>query len=464
MYAFYSRPLFLLGVQKMVAATGGNLRKLQSRKEAIVKTMQAMLANDDLTEDQEKEYEEFSDELAAVQKRIDREEQLAQIEREMSTVQDRNRDTQQESNDRIGKVKDNRADDPMKGFKSPREFFNAVREVGQGGVRDERLNILRITGGMQATAGSDEHSTQDDARGGFLVPEAMLPGMLKTDPEPDPMLGRLTNVPMGAPIVHMNARVDKNHSTSVSGGLTVARRMETGTPSDSRMEFEQVKMQAYSLYGLTYATEELLTDSPMTVAALLQNGFRDEFTSHMIDERLNGTGAGEHMGIMNSPCLVTVSEDDSQTADTITATNVINMRARCWGYQNAVWLANHDCLPQLMQLSLVSGSATVMLYQQSLQDDKPDMLLGRPIFYTEYCQTIGDKGDIVLGNWTQYLEGLYQPLQTAESVHVRFLQNERTFKVSLRNAGAPWWRSALTPKNSSSTLSPFVVMEARTGT
>lgn len=448
----------------MVAATGGNLRKLQSRKAAVVKAMKELIADDELDDDQEAEYEAYEQELEALETKIGREQKLAELEKGMESVQDRNRDTEEEANDRIGKVVDNRAKDPMKGFKNPREFFNAVRVVGQGGKRDERLNLLRVTHDMSATAGSDEHSTQDDAYGGFLVPEAMLPGMLRTEPEPDPMLGRLANVPMGAPIVHMNARVDKNHSTSVSGGLTVSRKMETAAASDSRMEFEQVRLQAYSLFGLTYATEELLTDSPMTIAALLQNGFRDEFTSHMIDERLNGTGAGEHMGIMNSPCLITVSEDQSQTADTITATNVINMRSRCWGYQNAVWLANQDCMPQLMQLSLVSGSATVMLYQQSLQDDKPDMLLGRPIYYTEYCQTLGDKGDIVLGNWTQYLEGTYQQLETAESVHVRFLNNERTFRVSLRNAGAPWWRSALTPKNSSSTLSPFVVMEARTGT
>lgn len=442
----------------------GKLRKLQSEKKALVKVMDAMLQSDELTEEQETEYEAYSADLDDLNKAIARHEKLAEAEREMAAVPDRNRDTEKEAKDRIGNVTDNRAKDPMKGFKTPREFFNAVRVAGQGGRRDERLNLLRVTPDMGATAGSDEHSTQDDAYGGFLVPEAMLPGMLRTEPEPDPMLGRLTNVPMGSPIVNMNARVDKNHSTSVSGGLTVSRKMETGAASDSRMEFEQVKLQAYSLFGLTYATEELLADSPITIAALLQNGFRDEFTSHMIDERLNGTGAGEHMGIMNSPCLITVSEDSSQTADTITATNVINMRSRCWGYQNAVWLANQDCMPQLMQLSLVSGSATVMLYQQSLQDDKPDMLLGRPIYYTEYCQTLGDKGDIVLGNWTQYLEGTYQQLETAESVHVRFLNNERAFRMSLRNAGAPWWRSALTPKNSTSTLSPFVVMEARTGT
>lgn len=91
----------------------------------------------------------------------------------------------------------------------------------------------------------------------------------------------------------------------------------------------------------------------------------------------------------------------------------------------------------------------------------PDMLLGRPIYYSEFASKLGDVGDIILGNWSQFLEGIYQPLQSAESVHVRFLNHERTFKFWLRNAGAPWWRSALTPAKSSDTLSPFVTLAAR---
>ncbi len=439
----------------MVTATSGQLRKLQNRKAAVVKCMRELVDdNNELTEEQEAEYEGFETDLAALEKSIAREEKLAEAERNMAAVPDRNQDTKKESSDRIGKIEDNQLKDPMKGFKSPRDFFSAVAEARNGRM-DSRLKPL------QSAAGSDEHSTQDDAYGGFLVPEAMLPEFLRTEPEPDPMLGRLANIPMNAPVVNLNARVDKNHSSSVSGGLTVTRTMETQASTSSRMAFEKVRLEAYSLFGLSYVTEELLVDSPVTIAALLQQGFRDEFTSNMINERLNGTGAGEHLGIMNSDCLVSVAKEGGQSADTIQIENLIKMSARCWGYDKAVWLANHDCKPELFSLNLASGSAGAIFYQPSLSADMPDMLLGRPIVYTEYCKTVGDKGDIVLGNWSQYLEGLYQPLKSDESVHVRFLNNERAFRLSLRNAGAPWWRSALTPKNSSDTLSPFVVLDAR---
>ena len=52
-------------------------------------------------------------------------------------------------------------------------------------------------------------------------------------------------------------------------------------------------------------------------------------------------------------------------------------------------------------------------------------------------------------------------IQSAESVHVRFENHERTFKLWTRNCGAPWWRSALTPNKGANSLSPIVLLAAR---
>jgi HK97 family phage major capsid protein len=263
-------------------------------------------------------------------------------------------------------------------------------------------------------------------------------------------------------LVGVLARTDKDHTTSVSGGLIVTRRAETQAGQSSRMQTELVRLVALPLFGISYATEEILQDSAISFIAILEQGFKDQFISKKIDERLNGTGAGEYLGVLNSPCTISVTKDQSQTATTITATNVINMRAQCWHYEKALWLANHDCMPQLMQLVLAtSGGYPYSIYHTSLATDAPDMLFGRPIIYTEYCQTLGTAGDLVLGNWSQFLEGVYQPLKSAESIHVRFETHERTFKFWERNAGAPWWRSSLTPKRSSKKLSPFITLATR---
>lgn len=354
-------------------------------------------------------------------------------------------------------------EDPKRGFPTIRHFLldvmreaRGLRPANKDGLR--LLSLERIE--AQRTAGSDEQGVYDDAAGGFLVPEGYSPELLSVAAESDPLAGLTTNIPMQSPVVNLPARTDKDHSSSVTGGLTVGRNAETVAATASRMTVEKVSMHVHDMYGLAYATENLITDSPISIIAILQAGFRDEFGAAILEERLNGTGVGQFLGIMASPALVTVAKETGQTADTIVYQNVVKMRSRCWGYGAAVWLANHDTFPQLAQMSLSVGTGGSAVWFVNAQEDAPAMLLGRPIHFTERCATVGDLGDIVLVNPTQYLEGTYQPLQTAESIHVRFTNHERAFKFWLRNAGAPWWRSALTPKRGS-TLSPFVTLAAR---
>ena len=386
-------------------------------------------------------------------------------------------------NSRVGAP---RADnDPRRGFEGHRDFIMAVIDnsgaMSRDQVQDERLRPLMQRddedkqaggypayllprafnpGSIRAAAGSDEHGTYADPYGGFAVPTTTLPGLLSIPFEGDPTAGRTQPLPMESPQVDITARVDKDHSTCVSGGLTVARRAETAAIVASRMAMEKISLKAHSLFGAAYETEELMTDSPISFVALIASGFSDQFQAHILNEKIRGLGGNEFVGVLNADCKIQVAKESGQAADTIVSTNVIKMAARSWGFGQAIWLANHDTRPQLAVLSIAVGTAGTLIYQPSEREGFPDMLWGRPIFYTEYASTLGDAGDIILWNPTQYLEGLYQPLQSAESMHVRFLNHERVFKFWLRNCGAPWWRSALTPANGS-TLSPIVTLAAR---
>lgn len=351
-------------------------------------------------------------------------------------------------------VRDRAEDDPKFGYNSPREFLMDVINAARSGDTPNRLRPL-------STAGSDEQGTYSDPYGGFLVPAAFLTDMKAIGFEGDPTASYVTSVPMTAPIVNIPARVDKDHSSSVSGGLRVYRRAEADTVTASRMALQNIRLEANSLMGITYVTEELLSESPVSFAAILARGFNDEFGATILNEKLNGTGAGQYLGVTASPAYIEVAKQTGQAADTIYYENIINMRARVWGYNNAIWLANHDTLPQLMTLSYSIGTSGVLVWQPSATPDKPDMLLGRPIYFTEFCKTLGDAGDILCCNFGEYLEGTYSPVQGAESIHVRFVNHERTFKFWTKNAGSPWWSSAMTPKNSTSTLSPFVGLAAR---
>ncbi len=378
------------------------------------------------------------------------------------------------------------ATDSRHGFSTPADFLTAVISDANARtrdhVRDNRLRALAavdaegdpVYSGMAfllpaaftpsnllATAGSDEQGVYSDTYGGFAVGKSKAAYALGSPSEGDPTAGRTLVVPMDEPFFEIPARTDKDHTSSVSGGLTFTRKPDAVDATASRMAMEMVTLKAMTLMGFTYATEQLLGKSPRGFAAILAAAYRDEFPAHMLDEKINGLGGDQYLGVMHSPAKITVDAETGQAADTINATNVFKMAARCWGLNRAVWMANHDTREQLYGLKLVVGTAGTSIYQPSSVEGMPDMLLGAPVFYTERCATLGDEGDLLLVNWSQYLEGVYQPLLTAESVHVRFEQHERAFKFWTRNAGAPWWRSALTPANSTTTLSPIVSLAAR---
>lgn len=354
---------------------------------------------------------------------------------------------------RVTRVRELWVDDPKKGYKTHQDFLMDVMKASMGARESVQLSYLKI----KSAAGSDEHGTYSDPYGGYLVPIGFSPTMLRVDPEDDPTMGKTTPVPMDVPLLNIPARVDKNHTSSVSGGLRVYRRAEADTVTASRIQTELITMRANPLMGISYATEELMTDSPISFVALLQAGFNDEFNSKVLDERLNGTGVGEYLGVLKSPALITVSR---QASNEIQYLDILNMMARSWGYKNAIWLANHDTIPQLGQMNLQVGAGGSAIFVQSAAESLPSTLMGKPLFFTEYMQMIGAVGDIGCFNWTQYLEGTYQPLKSAESIHVRFANNERAFRFTMRNEGQPWWRSAMTPKNSTNTLSPFVTLSA----
>ena len=368
--------------------------------------------------------------------------------------------------------------DPKRGFADHIEFFTSVMTTpdarAAADIPDERLRTLAVPDergqlafmlprgfGLRATVGSDEQGEYSDTYGGFAVPKTRAPGFLQVGFEGDPTAGLTQNVPMASPSVEIMARTDKDHSSSVSGGFTVARRSETQAFSASRMELEMVELKATSLVGAAYATEEILADSPQSFAALIDAGFRTQMGAHILNEKLRGLGGAQYSGVLGAPCEVHITKETNQAADTINYDNILKMRARCWGYGQAVWIANHDTLPQLAKMSLAVGTGGSAVFVPGQFGSTPDVILGRPILFSEYAATLGDYGDIMLVNWSQYLEGTYQPIQSAESIHVRFLYHERTFKLWTRNCGAPWWRSALTVAKGSNSLSPIVSLNER---
>jgi HK97 family phage major capsid protein len=215
---------------------------------------------------------------------------------------------------------------------------------------------------------------------------------------------------------------------------------------------------------LCYATEELLQDT-IALAGIIQQGAAEELDFMVNDDICNGDGVAGPLGILQSGALVKVPMEAGQLADTIVTENIFKMWARMHprSKANAAWYINTDVTPQLYALSLSVGTGGMPMYMGpgSLPNAPSGALLGKPVIETEFNATLGDVGDIILADMSQYVT-IDKDVQAASSIHVQFLTDQVAFRFVYRCDGQPKIAAPLVPyKGGGNTLSPFVALAAR---
>lgn len=351
------------------------------------------------------------------------------------------------------------------GFKSFGHFAYNVFKVGKDG-RGVSPELARYCEAVhKAPSGMGEAV---DADGGYLTPTEHAALMLEKSMEASIVRPRATVVPMASSSVDFPAVKDDDRSSSIFGGITIYRKAEGAQLTGVKPALRKIGLKLTKLTGLCYVTEELMADSPQSIDPLLNRLFPAAMAFWEDNDFLNGSGAGEPMGALSAgnPCIISITKEALQAADTIVAENIIKMYARCYGKNNAIWVANHDTFPQLATLVLKVGTAGVPLWlpgnNQGIAGAPNGTLMGRPLILTEMVPTLGDAGDIALCDFSQYLVGerAGEGIKAATSIHLRFDYDEVAFRFTLRDDGQPWWKSTFTPKNGT-TMSPFVRIEAR---
>ncbi|MCD6404718.1 MAG: phage major capsid protein [Planctomycetes bacterium] len=351
-------------------------------------------------------------------------------------------------------------DDESGGFKS---FAHFARDVARASVAGAGTS-KELAAWSAKTAGHMQEG--DDSQGGFLVPEEFRNTLLKNSLDAAIVRPRATVIPMATNSVKIPFVNETSQVSSVYGGVVIYRASEASQISASNPTFGQVELSLNKVTGLVYVSSELLEDSPISMEPLLTAMFSEAISFQEDDDYVNGTGTGMPLGIINAPCTITLDKESEQADETILWENIVKMwsrlHPRCAA--KAVWLANPDTFPPLATMTQAVGSAGVPVYlpAHAAADAPYGTLMGRPLILTKKCQTLGDKGDIILADFSQYLVGTKaRGLQVAQSIHLRFDYDQTAFRFTLRYDGQPWWPAALTPKYSTSTLSPFVTLGAR---
>ena len=339
------------------------------------------------------------------------------------------------------------------------EFLVAVANYSLGRGVDNRL-FSNAASGMSVGVGAD---------GGFLLDSNFVAGLQDAMRAQAQVANRIRMIPIGENTDTLKTLgIDETSRVTGSrwGGVRGYWVAEAGEITSSKPKFRKVEIQLEKLAALYYATDELLRDA-VALQNVITMAYGDEM-AWLIDEAIiNGSGVGQPTVVLNSGSLVSVAKESGQAADTVVFENVLKMwnRLPARARANAVWYINQEIEPQLYTMSLAIGTAGVPVYMPAngANGSPYSSLFGRPVVPIEQCAKLGDKGDIILMDPTQYIGIDKDGVQAASSIHVKFSTDESVFRFIYRFNGAPYMTSAITPANGNTgyTLSPFVTLAAR---
>lgn len=350
--------------------------------------------------------------------------------------------------------------DPGKFVRLGEQLRAIVRASTPGGSVDPRL--------FQAASGLSESVMAD---GGYLVQQDFSQNLLQRTFALGQVLQRINRLQVSGNANGLKISAIKENSRvngSRWGGVQAFWQDEAATKSATKPEFRQIDLNLKKLTGLCYATDESLQDAT-ALESVISQAFPLEFQFKLEDAIINGSGAGMPLGIMNGGSLVTVAIEATQTianTSTFLANNLAKMWARLYApsQPNSVWLINQDLLAKLYVATLGGTSAVsgIFIAPGRFNETPFATIFGRPVIPVEYAQAEGTPGDILLLDLSQYV-GIEKTggLQSASSIHVRFLNDETTFRFVYRFDGAPVWNTPLTPYKGSATQSPFIALATR---
>ena len=427
------------------------LRALLAKKTGIVKDARAITdlaasENRDLTEDESAKFAALSAQITNVTASIEREQLLANEERTLDIP-----------GARVIESNDNRTDDPKRGFKSFGAFAKAVVAASRDGSRpDERLLI----GAAVPSTVSNEGTGAD---GGFMIPPEYSKELFRLSLGEDSLIPMTQNTE-----IEGNSMVFPKTEQTPWGtnGVRAYWQAEATAATATKPVLGTQILRLHKLMALVPVTDELAADQS-ALNSELPGLIADSIRWKTNEAILFGNGNGQPQGALNSGAVITVSKEGGQATATLQALNLAKMMARLppGSFPKSVWVINPEVLPALFTLTL--GNYPIYLPASApsvggIQFNPYGMLLGRPIMVSQHAAAFSSQGDVQLHDLSYYRTITKAGgIQTATSLHLYFDADALALRATFRIDGGSKIAAAISPAKGSSTLSPFIQLQAR---
>lgn len=342
------------------------------------------------------------------------------------------------------------ATSPTQGFETALAWYKAVKMASiNPALTDRRLTSAQAA----ATTFANESAGPE---GGWAQPTEFSKEIVEIVAGAASLLGRMRPVQSSSNVYQIPVDPTTQWGTT---GVQAAKQSEGGAATVSNLALQARVVTLYKATSLVNVTEELATDNPATITYINRVMARQLLG---IVERwlLQGSGAGEPLGILKAPALVSVAKDGSQTAATITKGNLSKMVGRLipGSEADAFYVCSPSAKIGMVDILLGAGGNT----GTDLQRGFGAMGLGYPVVTSMEAPAIGTAGDCTLVAPSGFLTLTRGGVNTQITPYFYFDQGLNTLRAYIRIGQTPLLAAAIAPKlDTNTTLSHCVTTEAR---
>lgn len=339
------------------------LQELRDARGKAVADARAILDKADaekraLTAEEDGKYNEIFGKSEELRTRIEREEKLAESERESAAVALREKKEGKEG-----------GEPEARGARGSEEYRASFRRF--------------LVSGREALTANEVRALQSDVdtAGGYMVmPEQMVAGLIKAVDD----------------LVHIRTKATK-HPVSMAASLGIPTltadpadadwtgEILTGS-EDSTMAFGKRELRPHPLAKRLKISAKLLRMTPAT-EALVMARLAYKFAISQEKAFLTGSGSNQPLGIFTaSNDGITTARDVStgNTSTAVTFDGLISAKFALKGqyWNKAEWLFHRDVLATITKLKDGNGQ---YLWRESVRAGEPDRLLNLPVSMSEYA-------------------------------------------------------------------------------
>jgi len=272
---------------------------------------------------------------------------------------------------------------------------------------------------------------------GSLIPQEYINRLLELPTEPTHILGLATIIPTATGTVTLPRLVQTD--ANEYGGMSFEIISEGGEKPETEPEFEQIEIPTYEVAGYTEISLRMLARSVVDLEVLLGRLYRSGVNAYLDNLWINGTGVGQPAGIVNTAGIRTQSR---VTANSVCHEDLVRLKHQVLPHhRSGARFFVHDDVEQVLELVLDTTNRPV--FTASTADGPRDRLVGYPYGVTLRQPALGSDGDVIYGDFGEYVIATEEEIVVKRSDHYRFRNNLAAFIVYCVMGGRLWQPRAM---------------------